>query len=133
MKFMLDTDICIYLIKKKPKKVIDRLLRHDVSDVCMSSITLSELEFGVAKSGQPQRNKLALLEFAAPLEVMPYDDDAAKEYGYIRAHLEKRGRPLGALDTLIAAHARALGVTLVSNNQREFKRVPGLKTVNWAK
>ncbi len=132
MKYMLDTNICIYLIKKKPAKVLERLAEHEVSEVGLSAITLSELEFGVQKSEQKERNTLALAEFLAPLEVVPFDHVAAKDYGTVRAGLEQKGKPLGALDTLIAAHALALGSTLVTNNTREFRRVPGLKVENWA-
>ncbi|MHC4443812.1 MAG: type II toxin-antitoxin system tRNA(fMet)-specific endonuclease VapC [Planctomycetota bacterium] len=133
MKYMLDTNICIYIIKEKPRKVLNRLQKTKVSDVCISSITLSELEYGVQKSSHKEQNKIALTEFAAPLEVVDYNDLAAKEYGEIRASLEQVGRTLGALDTLIAAHARALKVTLVTNNEREFKRVADLKLENWVK
>ncbi|MEW6360251.1 MAG: type II toxin-antitoxin system VapC family toxin [Planctomycetota bacterium] len=132
MKFMLDTNICIYIIKKKPERVIRRLRKADVSDVCISSITLSELEYGVRKSLKHDQNRLALAEFLAPIEIASYDDSAACEYGRIRAHLEKRGRPIGALDTLIAAHALSLNCILVTNNPTEFKRVPGLRVENWA-
>ena len=133
MKYMLDTNICIYAIKKNPKKVLAHLMKTQVSDVCISSITLSELEYGVQKSSRKEQNTIALAKFAAPLEVAPYDALAAREYGEIRASLEKTGNPLGALDTLIAAHARALRVTLVTNNEREFNRVPDLYVENWTK
>ena len=131
MRFMLDTDMCIYLIKKKPPKAIAKLRSLEVSEAGISSITLSELEFGVAKSSQPEKNKMALLEFVAPLDIAVYDDMAAAEYGPIRAFLESKGKPIGPLDTLIAAHARSLGCILVTNNQREFSRVPDLKLDNW--
>lgn len=133
MKYMLDTNICIYIIRKNPKKVLDRLRKTQISDVCISSITLSELEYGVQKSICKEQNKIALAKFAAPLEVVPYDDLAAGEYGEIRADLEKGGKPLGSLDALIAAHARALSLTLVTNNEREFNRVPDLNVKNWTK
>ena len=133
MKYMLDTNICIYVIKEDPKKVLARLKKTRVSDVCISSITLSELEYGVQKSSRKEQNMIALTEFAAPLEVAPYDDLAAREYGEIRADLEKMGTPLGALDTLIAAHARALRLTLVTNNEAEFNRVPDLDIENWTR
>lgn len=133
MKYMLDTNICIYVIKRNPEKVLAHLRKTRISDVYISSITLSELEYGVQKSTRKEQNRIALAEFAAPLEIAPYDDLAAREYGEIRAHLEKTGKSLGALDALIAAHARALKVTLVTNNEREFKRVPGLPIKNWTK
>ncbi len=129
--FLLDTDTCIYLIKRKPPQVISRLIKLPLSAVGISSITLSELEYGVMKSSRSEQNKLALIQFTAPLEILPYDDLAALEYGTIRSFLEKQGTPIGSLDTLIAAHALALGCTLVTNNQKEFVRVPGLKTENW--
>ena len=132
MKWMLDTNTCIYIIKQKPLKVLERLRSCRISDVGISTITLSELEYGVAKSTQAQRNKVALTEFVAPLEIFAYDDMAAQAYGDIRAHLESEGYPIGPLDTLIAAHARSIGCTLVTNNDAEFARVPGLQVENWA-
>ena len=132
MRYMLDTNICIYLIKKKPEKVIRRLQEWSLSDVCVSSITLSELEYGVEKSERRDRNKIALAKFFAPIEVIAYDDLASVQYGKIRSYLEKNGMPIGALDIMIAAHALARGLVLVTNNEREFKRVPGLKMENWA-
>jgi len=131
MKYMLDTNICIYIIKKKPDKVIRHLRELRLSDVCISSITLSELEYGVEKSEQRDRNKIALAKFIAPIEVIAYDDLAAARYGGIRSFLEKNGISIGALDMLIAAHALAEDLILVTNNEREFKRVPGLKIENW--
>jgi tRNA(fMet)-specific endonuclease VapC len=133
MKYMLDTDMCIYLIKARPESVIRRLRRTDLRDVCISSITLSELEYGISKSSQPKRNKLALVQFLAPIQVAPYDDMAAQKYGPLRAYLEKRGAPIGSLDMLIAAHALSLGRALVTNNVAEFSRVPRLRVQNWAK
>ena len=132
MKYMLDTNICIYIIKKQPEKVISHLQEFSLSEVCVSSITLSELEYGVEKSEQRDRNKIALANFIAPIEVITYDDLAAAQYGIIRSSLEKNGMPIGALDMLIAAHALSQGLILVTNNEREFKRVPGLKIENWA-
>jgi tRNA(fMet)-specific endonuclease VapC len=131
--FMLDTDICIYIIKKKPELVLERLKNSDVSDIGVSSITLSELEYGAAKSSQPDQNRIALIEFLVPLEILSYDDMAAKDYGEIRASLERQGTPIGSMDMLIAAHALSLNCTLVTNNEREFSRIPSLKIENWAK
>lgn len=131
--YLLDTNICIYLIKKKPKKILERLKTMNISRIGISSITLSELEYGVEKSQQPQRNRLALIGFVTPLEVYYYDDVAAKKYGEIRATLERRGKVIGPYDMLIAAHAKALDQILVTNNEREFKRIPGLKVENWVK
>ena len=130
---MLDTDTCIYAIRKRPRNVIRRLRRRSVLDVCISAITLSELEYGVSKSSRPAQNKLALAGFLAPLRVAPYDDMAAQEYGRLRALLEQQGTPIGSLDMLIAAHALSLDYTLVTNNEAEFTRVPKLRVQNWAK
>jgi len=129
---MLDTNMCIYIIKQKPEKVIGRLRKTRVPDIGVSSITLSELAYGAEKSSRPDRNKIGLAEFLAPLEILPYDDMAALEYGKIRANLERSGNPIGPMDMLIAAHALSIGCTLVTNNEREFSRVLSLKTENWA-
>lgn len=131
MKYLLDTNICIYIIKKKPEEVLRRLIRHDISGIGISSITLSELEYGVEKSSQRERNKLALTEFLAPLTILPYDDNAAAVYGRVRALMEKEGAIIGPLDMLIAAQAMSLKAILVTNNQEEFERVAGLKVENW--
>ena len=133
IKYMLDTNICIHIIRKKPGAVLRRLQRSRVSDIGISSITLSELEYGVAKSSKPQQNKLALTEFLAPIEILPYDDLAAQQYGELRAHLERKGKPIGSLDMLIAAHALSLKCILVTNNEVEFRRVPKLNIENWTK
>jgi len=133
MKYMLDTNICIYIIKQQPQKVIRRFMQAKVSDIGVSSITLSELEYGVMKSSKPEQNKLALAQFIAPIEIKAYDDAAAQHYGEIRAHLERLGMPIGSLDMLIAAHALSINSILVTNNDSEFKRVSNLKIENWAK
>jgi tRNA(fMet)-specific endonuclease VapC len=130
---MFDTNICIYAIKKRPIIVSERLRRIDIAGAGLSAITLGELELGVEKSARPDQNRRALIGFLADLQVVPYDDAAAREYGLLRAHLEKRGTPIGSLDVLIAAHALALHATLVTNNESEFLRVPGLRVQNWAK
>jgi tRNA(fMet)-specific endonuclease VapC len=132
MRFLLDTSICIYCIKQKPRAVLDRLRQLPVSGVGVSAVTVAELEFGVFKSADPARNRAALLAFLSPLEIAAFDDRAAEEYGRIRAHLQARGTPIGPLDLLIAAHGLSLGATLVTNNEREFCRVPGLAVENWA-
>lgn len=131
MRYLLDTNICIYLIKKKPLKVLEKLRTLAIAEVGISAITLAELEFGVAKSSRAQQNNEALQAFVAPLEILPFDDRAACRYGEIRAHLEKKGQPIGSLDMLIAAHASSLSLTLVTNNLREFKKVPGLTVEGW--
>lgn len=131
MKLMLDTHICIYIIKKQPPVVLKRFLEYQVGDIGISSITLSELRYGVAKSRQREKNAKALAEFIIPLEVVPYDEEAARVYGDIRAALEQQATPIGAMDMLIAAHAISLGAILATNNAREFSRVPGLTIADW--
>ena len=133
IKYLLDTNICIYLIRRKPEIVLKRIQRLRVSDLGISSITLSELEYGVAKSRKREQNKLVLTEFLTPIEIMPFDDMAAKHYGELRAYLDRRGTPIGSLDTLIAAHALSLQSVLVTNNESDFGHVPGLRIENWTK
>lgn len=130
MKYLLDTDTCIYLINERPRSVVARFRRHAVGDIGLSTVTVSELAWGVAKTGSV-RNRAALEAFLLPLEIAPYDLAAALRYGEIRADLAKRGRPIGPLDTMIAAHALSLDATLVTNNEREFGRVPALRVENW--
>lgn len=131
MLCMLDTNICIYLIKRKPVTVVERLRSYKTGDVAVSSISVAELKYGACKSSHPDRNLLALAEFLLPLEVVAFGEEAAGHYGDIRNHLEKGGNVIGSMDLLIAAHARSLSLTLVSNNLREFQRVPGLRVENW--
>lgn len=131
MKYMLDTNICIYVIKQKPAAVLDRFKKTDISKISISSITLSELFFGVSKSSKPEQNFMALTQFVAPLEILPFGGEAAQYYGDLRAHLEMQGTPIGSLDMLIAAHALSNESTLVTNNEKEFNRVPSLKIENW--
>jgi tRNA(fMet)-specific endonuclease VapC len=131
MKFMLDTDICIYAMKHKPEKVIAALRRNEAKGICLSSVTVAELWFGVNKSGS-RKNELALEQFLSAFELSAFDQKVAKVYGGVREKLESMGKPLGPLDTQIAAHALTLNLTLVTNNVSEFKRVEGLKLENWA-
>jgi len=131
MKYMLDTNICIYLIKQKPIRVMEKFSAHSVGDIGVSSITVGELWYGVAKSERRETNEQALEQFVLPLIVSEFDEGAAEVYGEIRARLEE-GRPIGAMDMLIAAHAVSIGVVLVTNNEREFSRVPELVVENWA-
>ena len=133
MRYMLDTNICIYVIKHKPESVFRKLKKIKPEDVCISSITYAELAYGVEKSAQPERNRLALSMMLSSIEIVAFDDSAADEYGEIRAGLERKGTPIGSLDILIAAHARSLGCTLVTNNTKEFCRVEGIEVVNWVK
>ncbi len=132
MIYLLDTNTCIYLIRQHPPQVLSRFKILRPGDVGLSSVTVAELEYGVSKSARPERNRQALNGFLLPLEILPFDARAASVYGQIRATLERQGTPIGALDLLIAAHALSLGITLVSNNVREFQRVPGLVLENWA-
>lgn len=131
MKLLLDTNICIYIIKQQPATVLNHFLEYQVGDIGISSVTLAELRYGVAKSAHREKNAKALDEFIIPLEVVSYDEAAAHAYGTIRAALEKAGTPIGAMDMLIAAHAVSLGIPLVTNNTREFQRVPSLKIIDW--
>lgn len=131
MTYMLDTNICIYAMKNKPEHVLQRLKKEINSGVCISSITLAELEYGMKHSSNPAKNEQALLCFLIPLTVLPFGATAASEYGTIRTYLQNNGTPIGPLDTLIAAHARAENMILVTNNVREFERVPGLEVENW--
>jgi len=133
MKYMLDTNTCIYIIKRKPLNVIERFRQLEISQVGISSITLSELLYGVSKSSKPEQNQMALAQFIAPLEILSYGDEAAQYYGPLRAHLEKQGTPIGSLDMLIAAHTLSIDCILVTNNEKEFNRIPKLKIDNWVK
>lgn len=131
MKFILDTNICIYLIKLRPEKVLKHFQSHSVGDIGISSITLAELRYGVEKSQHIEKNRQALDEFILPLEIADFDETAAEAYGTIRAALEKVGRPIGSMDMLIGAHALALGAALVTNNTKEFRRIKNLKVLDW--
>jgi tRNA(fMet)-specific endonuclease VapC len=131
MRYLLDTDICIYVINQRPEATLAQFLAHEDEGLGISAVTASELHFGVRKTGS-QRNLRALEKFLAPLVVADYDLPAAQAYGELRAVLGREATPIGPLDTMIAAHALALGAVLVTNNLREFQRVPGLRLENWA-
>lgn len=131
MKYMLDTNICIYIIKHKPNKVFERFESYRPGDICISSITSAELEDGVSKSLYKERNKFALIEFLTLIEVLPYTEKAASIYGEIRSTLEKKGQIIGGFDMLISSHALSENLTLVTNNISKFKRVNQLRTENW--
>ena len=131
MRYMLDTDICIYAINERPLKVLRALRDHHSAGLGVSAITAFELHFGVSRTGSP-RNTQALRQFLASLEVADFDAAAAEMAGQVLAWLAGKGKPIGPYDSLIAAHARALGATLVTHNTREFERVPGLKLDDWA-
>lgn len=130
MKYLLDTNICIYLINDRPASVRKRLQALQPGDVGVSSITVAELAYGVAKTGSA-RNRAALEGFLLPLEIAQFGLDAAMVYGEVRAGIERKGMPIGPLDLQIAAHAITLSTILVTNNQREFRRVAGLQLENW--
>ncbi|NET51894.1 MAG: type II toxin-antitoxin system VapC family toxin [Merismopedia sp. SIO2A8] len=131
MQYLLDTNICIYLIKQRPANVFEKFCALDIADIGISSISVAELEYGVCKSQQQDKNKAALMQFLIPLEIVEFDQAAATVYGTIRSDLESRGLVIGSLDMLIDAHSLSLGVTLVSNNLREFSRIPNLSVENW--
>lgn len=128
---MLDTNICIYIIRKKPLDVQKRFERHAITDFALSSITLAELQYGVEKSSAKTKNQQALDLFLIPLTILDFDDAAAISYGAIRTALESVGFVIGSMDMLIAAHALSQDLTLVTNNAREFRRVPGLRVEEW--
>lgn len=131
MKVLLDTNICIYMIKNRPPEVRVHFERFTPGDIAISSITAAELRYGVEKSAARERNALALEAFLLPLEIAPFDLDSAVAYGRIRAELERRGNPIGGMDMLIAAQAVAREVTLVTNNLKEFQRIPNLNCETW--
>ena len=133
MRYLIDTNICIYIMNKRPIEVINRFKEHQVGEIGISTITLSELQFGVSKSAYPQKNQVRLDEFTAPFEIAPYDEIAARAYGLIRNQLKKSGRPIGPLDMLIAAHAVGHGLILVTNNEKEFRRIKELTVENWTR
>ena len=132
MRYMLDTNICIYSIKQKPEQVFRRLQQHEPSEICISSVTYAELVHGVEKSQAVEKNRFALTLLLANIEIMDFDAGAAESYGKIRADLEKKGTPIGPLDMMIAGHAMSLNYTVVTNNIKEFNRVNNLKLENWA-
>ena len=130
MRYMLNTNICIYAIKHKPEQVFIRLKEHDPQELCISSGTYAELVHGVEKSKATEKNRVALL--LANIDIVSFDSLAAQSYGKIRADLEKAGTPIGPLDMMIAGHAKSLNYNVVTNNTKEFARVKGLKLENWA-
>lgn len=131
LKYMLDTNICIYTIKNKPQKVREAFNQH-YGRICISSVTLMELIYGAEKSCSPEKNLPVVEGFTARLDVLNYDNDAAVHTGQLRAELARAGKPIGPYDAMIAAHARSLGLILVTNNTREFIRVPGLRLDDWS-
>ena len=132
MKYLLDTNICVFVIRQKSQLILQRLRQRQAGDVGISTVTLAELRYGADKSNDPPRNHAALDAFLVPLETVAFDAEAADEYGHVRTDLECRGVPIGPLDNMIAAHALSLSVTLVTNNVSEFSRVAGLVVEDWS-
>jgi len=130
LKYMLDTNMMIYTIKNRPEKVREAFTLHE-GQMCISSVTLGELIYGAEKSSQVERNLSVIEGLAARLDVMPFDEKAAAHFGQLRAELAKAGKSIGPYDLMIAGHARALGLVLITNNLKEFERVPGLRLDNW--
>lgn len=131
LQYMLDTNICIYVMKNYPAELRERFNRL-AEQLCISSITLGELHYGAEKSARPLENLQTLEHFAARLDVLSFSPKAARHYGQMRAELERAGTPVGPHDMLIGAHARAEGLIIVTNNIREFARMPGVRAENWA-
>ena len=131
MNFLIDTNICIYIMNKRPPEVIHRFKDTEVGQIGISTITVSELNYGASKSNLRKQNFRRLEEFLAPFEIIPYSQNAPKYYGEIRSSLENQGNVIGPLDLLIAAHALSENLTLVTNNEKEFKRIKSLKVENW--
>jgi tRNA(fMet)-specific endonuclease VapC len=121
------------MIKSQIPRLKERLQKLTVGDLAISAITLAEMEYGIARSRWKERNRATLDEFTAPLVVIPFDRNASEQYGEIRHYLETKGIPIGSMDLLIAAHALSLGITLVTNNTREFSRIKGLKLEDWSR
>ncbi|OZI43904.1 type II toxin-antitoxin system tRNA(fMet)-specific endonuclease VapC [Bordetella genomosp. 4] len=130
LKFMLDTNVCIFTIKNRPLEVRETFKRHS-GQMCISTVTLMELIYGAEKSSDPERNLADVEGFAARLEVLKYDSEAAAHTGQLRAELVRLGKPIGPYDQMIAGHARSQGLIVVTNNRREFDRVPGLRIEDW--
>ena len=133
MKYLIDTNICIYIMNKHPADVITKFKQFELGEIGISTITVSELQYGVAKSTYREKNEVRIEEFMAPFEILTYDLSAAKIYGDIRFQLEKRGQIIGPLDMLIAAHAISQELILITNNDKEFKRITKLKIENWTR
>ena len=131
MKYMLDTNICIGLIRQKPQNLIQRLMLCKPGEVGVSSITIAELAHGANKSNQIEQNLSALEQFLLPLEVADFDQQASATYGVVQAYLEREGKIIGSMDLLIGSHALSLGVILITNNINEFQRIPKLKIEDW--
>jgi len=132
MIYLLDTNICIYIINKKPPAVVKRIQTKLPEQIAISSITLAELEYGIVRSRYPDRNRIALLEFLIPFMILDFDQMASVVYGWIRSFLESKGKLIVPMDLLLAAQAKSRNMILVTNNEKEFNRIDGLQTENWA-
>lgn len=132
MRILLDTNICIYVMNHRPARVVERFRQYKPGEIGVTAITVAELQFGVCKSSQIERNRSALFRFLAPLEILPFTGEAAEHYGQIKARLRARGTMIGELDCLIAAQALSLNLPLATNNTSEFERVADLLLENWA-
>ena len=130
LKYMLDTSIAIYTIKNRPEQVRQAFKQHE-NQMCISAVTLGELIYGAERSSQPERNLADIQGLIARLEIAPFEDHASEHFGQLRAESYRIGQPIGPYDMMIAGHARAMGLILVTNNMKEFERVPGLRVENW--
>ncbi|NBF40799.1 MAG: PIN domain-containing protein [Spirochaetes bacterium] len=133
MTYLIDTNICIYLVREKDLELTQRFEEHRLYEIGVSAVTVAELQYGVAKSRQVERNRRALLRFLTPFEILPFDDKDAELFGILRARLEAEGRTIGPYDLELAAQALARGLILVTNNEGEFRRIPGLPVENWTR
>jgi tRNA(fMet)-specific endonuclease VapC len=133
MRYLLDTNICIVIIRKKSPLAFQKVTQQTITDVVLSTLTVAELQYGVHKSADPLKNQQALDQFLVPFTLLDFDFQAAQEYGKIRAYLEKQGISIGSIDTLLAAQALAYSLIMVTNNVKEFSRVPGLQIEDWTK
>ena len=131
--YMLDTDICSYVIRERPLQVFEHFKQVEMEQICISVITYAELMYGVERSSSKKINQAVIDDFIKHLNIVPWDEEAAKHYGNIRAYLQADGQIIGSMDLMIAAHARSRGMTLVTNNDKHFNRVPKLTIENWAK
>jgi len=129
--YMLDTNMCIYIMKKKPENVLAQLKKHKDKGLFISTITLAELEYGIENSLYKEQNKIALIEFLTIINIKYFDETAAQEYGVVRKELKSRNNVIGPLDILIGSHAKSLNMTLVTNNIKEFEKIKDLKIENW--
>jgi tRNA(fMet)-specific endonuclease VapC len=133
MRYLLDTNTCVALIRQRPPEVLSRITTHQITDIAISTVTIAELQYGVNKSTKAQQNQQALQQFLIPFNILDFDYAAAQAYGPIRATLEAQGTPIGPLDTLIAAQAVAHSLVLATNNTKEFSCIPHLVLEDWTK